>query len=82
LKTGLFDITKSVWQLWLEIAQMMCVSGGIWLWEQSSCDLDRVHLHGGASYAISVDKTCKAQLKVSQCVLPFNVTASDSHAAG
>lgn len=61
---------------------MMCVSGGIWLWEQSSCDLDRVHLHGGVSYAISIDKTCKAQLKVSQCMLPFILTASDSHTAG
>ncbi|DBB01102.1 hypothetical protein WJX77_003106 [Trebouxia sp. C0004] len=37
--------------------------GGVWLWEQSSCDLDRLNLHGGASYAISIDKSCKAQLK-------------------
>ena len=61
---------------------MMCISGGIWLWEQSSCDLDRVHLHGGASYAISIDKTYKAQLKVSKCMLPCILTASDSHTAG
>ncbi|DBA69639.1 TPA: hypothetical protein ACH3X2_012700 [Trebouxia sp. C0005] len=39
-----------------------CV-GGIWLWEQSSCALDRVHLHVGSSYAILIDKSCKVQMK-------------------
>ena len=40
-------------------------TGGLWMWEDSTCELDRVQLQGGSSYVLFIHKDARANLKVS-----------------
>ena len=53
-------------------AKVLIFSGGIWMWDHSSCELDRLQLQGGSSYAMFTDAGCQAQLKVSFCTHTMN----------
>lgn len=40
-------------------------TGGVWMWDNSVCELVDVNLHGGTSHAIVTDNKAKIKLVVS-----------------
>lgn len=46
-----------------------CV-GGVWMWDNSMCELVDVNLHGGTSHAIVTDNKAKIKLVVSVFYTP------------
>ena len=43
----------------------LCCAGGVWMWDNSLCELVDVNLQGGTSYAVLADNKAKVHLVVS-----------------